>query len=466
MNQSSPKDGVLETLWNFFASVKLSVVILLSLAATSIIGTVIPQNESPMAYLHTYGKVLFSIFDALRVFDMYHSPWFRFLLCLLIINIIVCSINRLNATWKIIFPKTPQFHAGRFKNAGNRQERATGSSPEVLKNLFAPYMAAHFAAHRVDSTEKGFLIFGEKGRLTRLGVYAVHFSILLMVAGGLIGSMFGFDGYANIPEGESAEAVTLINKDMEKNLGFSIKCNSFAVTLYDSGMPKEYRSNLSILKNGKELATKDIRVNDPLRFEGINIFQSSYGKIPGKSFKIKFTEADSGMEYEMPAAMDEQIQMPGDSGTLIVEDFKSSFPFRGMNIENVFLCKLVPVSGEPEHIMLPMDYPRFDRMRGGKFVISISDVHYRYFTGLQINKDPGVPVVYAGFLLMIIGCYITFFTFHQQFCVEIKESGKKISVAVSGVSGKNRPGMLAKTKHLAKQLEVLEKDFMPASRPK
>lgn len=95
-------------LWNFFASVRLTVIILLSLATTSVIGTIIPQNESPAAYFRQYGEFFYRLFNALDIFDMYHSWWFQFLLLLLTLNIVVCSINRLSSTWKIVFTKNPR----------------------------------------------------------------------------------------------------------------------------------------------------------------------------------------------------------------------------------------------------------------------------------------------------------------------------------------------------------------------
>jgi cytochrome c biogenesis protein len=54
---------------------------------------------------------------------------------------------------------------------------------------------------------------------------------------------------------------------------------------------------------------------------------------------------------------------------------------------------------------------------------------------------------------MILGCYVTFFMFHQQYCIELSAQGNLTKVAVSGVSGKNQPGMLAKTRRLGKRLK-------------
>jgi cytochrome c biogenesis protein len=443
-------------LWNFFASVKLSVVILLSLALTSVIGTVIPQNENPMLYHRKFGDVLFKLFNTLDIFDMYHSWWFRFLLCMLTINIIVCSINRLSSTWKIIFPKKPSFNINQFRKAKNRQDWSAAGSAEELKEIYAPWLSKRFSMVKTETSETGYLLFGEKGRWTRLGVYAVHLSIIFMVMGGLIGSIFGFDGFVNIPEGESVNSISQRNNQPDIRLNFEIKCNDFEFTLYkDSGMPKEYRSSLEIIKDDQTVVKKDIVVNDPLRYEGINIFQSSYGKLPATKLTVTFTEKASGLVYNKEATMKSPIEMPGNSGTLIVEDFRPSFSFKGVNLSNVFLCRLTLTNGEPEHIIISADFPRFDVMRKGDFVISIANADFKYYTGLQVTKDPGVPLVYAGFLFMIIGCYVTFFMFHQKICVEIMVTDGKTSVMAAGISGKNRPGMNAVVRHISNQLKKL-----------
>jgi cytochrome c biogenesis protein len=455
MTKSSNPDDFMHKLWNFFASVKLSVVILLSLAMTSVIGTVIPQNESPMLYHRKFGDTLFNIFNMLDIFDMYHSWWFRFLLCMLTINIIICSINRLSSTWKVIFPKKPSFNISRFRKAKNRQEWAAAESAEELKSFYAPWLSKRFGMLETETSENGYILFGEKRRWTRLGVYAVHLSIIFMIIGSLIGSIFGFEGFVNIPEGESTATISLRNNQSEKQLGFEIKCNDFDFSLYDSGMPKEYRSSLEIIKNDQTVVKKDIVVNDPLRFEGINIFQSSYGKLPATKLTVTFTEKASGLVYNKETTIKSPIEMPGNSGTLIVEDFRPSFSFRGVNLSNVFLCQLTLTDGKPEHIIISADFPRFDVMRKGDFVISIANADFKYYTGLQVTKDPGVPIVYAGFLFMIIGCYVTLFMFHQKICIEISSIDGKTSAMAAGISGKNRPGMNAVIRRVSNQLKKI-----------
>ena len=54
----------------FFYSLKLTIPLLIVLAALSVIGTVIPQNASEHEYLHLYGKDTYSILKGLGLLDM------------------------------------------------------------------------------------------------------------------------------------------------------------------------------------------------------------------------------------------------------------------------------------------------------------------------------------------------------------------------------------------------------------
>ncbi|MGD9176022.1 MAG: cytochrome c biogenesis protein ResB, partial [Desulfobacterales bacterium] len=103
-------------------------------------------------------------------------------------------------------------------------------------------------------------------------------------------------------------------------------------------------------------------------------------------------------------------------------------------------------------------FPSFDKMRKGQVFIAIADFVPRYYTGLQVSKDPGVWVVYVGFILMIIGIYITFFMSHQQLCVEVTAEGPKSQVMVAATSNKNKMGMQKRVAQLAHQL----KNLLPA----
>jgi cytochrome c biogenesis protein len=470
----------LDSLFKFFASVKLTIVILLSLAVTSIIGTVVPQNQDPSDYLKAYGEFVFRVFSVLDIFDMYHSWWFQLLLLLLTLNIVVCSVDRLSATWSIIFPAKPRFNPSRFQKLKNQKVLKTRQSADEVKARLLPWLAKSFRHRQVVETEDGYLFFAEKGRLTRLGVYAVHASILLLVLGGLIGSQFGFEGYVNIAEGETADSIRLRNSGQIRKLDFAIRCDDFSLSLYENGSPKEYRSRLSILKDGKAVLQKEIIVNDPLRYEGVNLFQSSFGQLPQDSpaqspaiseppkdkIDLSFTSKDSGVTYQKTAAIGEPIDLPEGLGKFTLMEYQAHAKFRGQDIGEALIGILTPAEGAPQEVLLPLRFANFDKMRKGQVVISVlgeqskqtaapAAPEIRYYTGLQVTRDPGVWVVYIGFAMMILGCYITFFTSHQQVCLAVVKSGNQQRISLSGVTNKNKLNLDRKLNLLSEQLKAL-----------
>jgi cytochrome c biogenesis protein len=451
--KETPADPLFkDKLWETFASVRLTIFLLLTLAATSIIGTFIPQNEDPAAYYQIYGKFLYRFFSLLGLFDMYHSWWFRFLVLLLTVNVIVCSLKRLTATWRTLFVKNSSFNPARFRNLRQKQEFLDSRPAVRLKPGYESVVARSFHYHRTEDTDKGFVIFAEKGRWTRLGVYMVHLSVIVLLIGSLIGSIFGFEGYVNIAEGQSAERIRLRNSNAMLALDFEIRCDDFEVSFYDSGAPKEFRSSLTILRNGRPVEKKDILVNDPLRYEGVNIFQSSYGSAAPSEVILSFTSQATGMIYSKKAAVGKRIIIPEGLGTFEIKAFRDSADFKGHNIGEAFIGILTPVDAEPVEVLLPLRYPSFDKMRKGNVVVSVAGFVPRYFTGLQVTRDPGLWVVYAGFIWMIIGCFITFFMAHQQVCVEVVEENNKSRISVAGISNKNKLGMPRKIAAIAHRL--------------
>ncbi len=465
-------------IWKLFVSIRLTVVLLLSLAVTSIIGTLVPQNASAEAYFHKYGAFLYRLFDILNIFDMYHSWWFQLLLLLLICNIIACSIDRLAGTWKLIFPKETTFKLSTFQKLKKKENFTDSRLPEELETEFTAVFTKAFGTPRIEKSDQGFSLFAEKWRWTRLGVYIVHSSILFLIAGAMIGSMFGFEGYVNIPEGESVDHVQIRNTGRTQHLGFEVQCNDFELSTYENGAPKEYRSSLTILENGKPVLTKDIIVNDPLHYKGISLFQSSYGEISpehteapsfsAEDIQLAFFVNASGMVYKRTAEIGKPLEIPEGMGKFVVMDFKESALFMGQNIGAALIGILTPEGGEPAEVTLPIEFPNFDKMRRGDVVISVVHQHEkqpheknpekkRYYTGLQVVKDPGVWVVYSGFIVMIAGIIITFFMSHQRLCVDVSRKGKKSRIMVAGTANKNKLGMGIKVEKIARLLGNPEK---------
>ena len=442
----------MEPLWHFFKSVKLTVVLLLTLATTSVIGTLIPQNESPAAYFQAFGPFFSRLFHVLDFFDMYHSWLFQGLLILLTANIVVCSLDRLPAAWRLVFVKKPVFHRERFQNAAACQRFSAGQSPEALADPWRKRVGASFGATWFQETDEGFCLFAERWRWSRLGVYAVHSSVVLLLVGGLMGSLFGFEGMANIAEGESVQTIRLRNSNQVRELGFAIRCDDFDVSFYDTGAPKEFRSELSIIEQGKVVLKKDIIVNDPLRYKGINVYQASYGTLPPRGAMLVFTSKETGMAYRKSARIGETVEIPEGLGSFSLDRYDRNAMFRGHAVGEAFGGTLTTADGQTADILIPLHFPSFDRMRGGSVVASVENTEQGYYTGLQVSRDPGVWVVYAGFVLMLAGCFVTFFMSHQQVCLEVVRDRDGSRVILSGRANKNPMAMERKVAQLARRL--------------
>lgn len=425
-------------LWKFLASIRLTIALLLLLAATSIIGTLIPQGGSPGDYVRQYGETAYRLLYAFDLTDMYRSWWFRTLIVLLTANIVVCTLKRFPGVWKMVFPgkkEAPTVRPGR-----NAQEFSDSRNPEELRAMYETSIRRQFRRHWVETNENGFRIVAEKGRWTRLGVTVVHLSVVILLAGALIGSLSGFDGYVNIAEGDSIDRIRLRNSNGVIPLGFEVRCEDFDVSFYDSGAPKEYRSRLQITENGQIVVQKDIIVNDPLRYKGINFFQSSYGSLPPKDLVLSFTRRDSGDAVRQKVSIGGQTDIAGTDLRFYLREVQSSYRLRGSDVGETAIGVLESPGGDPVEVILPMRFPTYDRMRKGEWIVAVEEHEHAYYTGLQVTRDPGVPLVYAGFILLILGCCVSFFMAHWKIAVEVMQSPGGSAVKVYGTSNRNPVG--------------------------
>jgi len=180
--------------WEFFASVKLALFCFFTLAIASIVGTIIPQNESPGFYIQKYGETTAEIFRLINIPDMYNSWWFVSILSLFSINLIVCSIDRLPTVWKLV---TMDNLAAKVNRLEKMTPRNRFASAKPLQQVAAEVEQTLKGAGWKPSQRKmegGTLLFAQKTPWVRFGVYIVHLSILVIFAGAIIGTPFWCQG--------------------------------------------------------------------------------------------------------------------------------------------------------------------------------------------------------------------------------------------------------------------------------
>jgi len=406
----------------------------------------------PALYMRRFGPVLYRVLSVLDLFDMYHAWWFQFLLLLLTLNVVICSLDRIGSVWKIVRHRETNFRPALFSDPVLRTEIVLNRMPDDLAAPLAAAFRRRFGVGRQEEIPDGFRIWSERWRWTRLGVYVVHLSVVLLLLGGLIGSRFGFDGSVSIPEGQSADRIRLSGSGLMRELPFSIRCDDFTISYYDTGAPSEYRSRLTVIENGSETLQRDIVVNDPLRYRGINIFQSSFSQVPGDAATLTFTSRDSGLEYQRRLRVGEEIDLQEGRGRFRLERFIQAADFQGHPVGEAFIGVLSDAAGQRTEVILPLRFPSFDKMRRGEVTITVAAHESRYATGLQVTADPGVGVVYAGFVAMLLGCFITFFMSHQRLCIEVRREGSGSRVSVAGAANKNRLAIQSLVHRLARKM--------------
>ena len=203
------KKSLTEQIHDFLSSVRLSLFLFGALAATSILGTLIPQDTTSEQRLRQYGPKLNALIELFDLGNMYHSWWFQLLLILLAINLIVCSLRRLPKTLKSLEAARNFLSPTRVKKMQTNSEIRFPLKPSETQNLVAPLLNQRFSSSRWQEDQGGWQAAAEKGRIGRLGVYFVHISVLLVLGGALIGSIFGFKGFVTIWESEEESLVQL-----------------------------------------------------------------------------------------------------------------------------------------------------------------------------------------------------------------------------------------------------------------
>jgi cytochrome c biogenesis protein len=485
-NQKGLVEIISEKIWKFLSSVKLAVVLLIILAIVSVIGTLIAQNEAPEQYLREYSQTTVNLFETLGFFDMYHTWWFVFLLFLLTANLTVCTLDRFPHTWKIITAPLKPIEDEGLKALPFKKEITFKGGTEKAEERAAKALAAH-GYRFIESREGGTAqLITQKGVYSRFGVYITHISILLVFTGALIGAFFGFKAFLNLPEGEASKFVYLRNEPMWDRimatlgiaaspvipspqggvpampLGYFVRCDAFDVDYYldaagiPTGMPSEYHSTLSIFDlNGQKIFDKRIRVNDPLTHHGVTFYQSSYGTIPDRKGKVilKIIPRNNPSEGETITLEPEQaVYARSIDRTIRVLNFapygvrdpatgQVTF-YRAENDE--FINPTVELGvyqgSKPLYKTLVMRHEAREPFMPENYVIKFVELWGARYTGLQVTKDPGVWVVYSGFVLLCIGPLIAFFGSHKKLWVRIQDQKGQAVVTVAGSANRNRLG--------------------------
>jgi cytochrome c biogenesis protein len=452
---------------SFFTSVYLTITLLVFTVVLSIIGTFIPQQDAARGFAQGMPPGLASFLQTMQVFDLFHSVWFFLLMLLLSLNLIVCSLNRWPLTWKQFRGAPSSGEEGLFRGLSPERIFLCDEDVGTMTGRIEGFLGRKYRKiGKTQEKEDAVIICGEKGRYSRFAVYVVHMSVQLLILGALMGAFWGWEGYVNIGEGEKADAIDLKGGKGTKALPFTIRCDKFMVSFYENGAPKTYRSDLTFLKDGKTIYQGPLLVNHPVSLEGVQVYQASYGSSPDGRASLAISRG--GQEGKIiKVGPGESFSLPGKEGTVQIVRLEENLMQMGPAV------KILVRSGQGEvsfWIFLHIDkiremnpgvteqVPMFNPALFKPYLFVLKGIEERYYTGLQVSRDPGAPLVAAAAVLMMVGLIGTFFSSHRRIWIKIQPAGEKTRISVAARTNKHPVVLEREVRQLTEQIKIsLEK---------
>jgi cytochrome c biogenesis protein len=367
---------------------KFAIAILGIIAISSSLGSVIEQDESLDFYQENYpsARPIYGFLDwkfllQLGLDHVYTTWWFFFLLTILAISLISCTMTR---QFPLFLTSKDYF----FKK--QKKSFSTLSFFVQMKNIsyLNEMILMKIQTMNFYIYQKGNCLYGYKGLIGRLSPILVHLSLLIILGGSSLGAFYNFKAQEVLPKGE------LFHIQNPIKIGFltplpdlTTRVNDFWVE-YEKNRIHQFYSNLSILDSfGNELKEQTISVNNPLRYKNIDFYQSDWSLLGIRVENIKQKEV-----FEFPIFS--LKKGPKSWVTWIPKiDENENFTLLFDQLQNVFF--IYDQQGN------------FINVKNlGDFVTSSTKIiEILPSTGLLIKYDPSISFIYFGFgLLMITAC--------------------------------------------------------------
>lgn len=409
----SPSD-LLERLWRIFTSMRTALVLILALAALALVGAILIQAPSgmsadPQAYAAwlerlrpKYGGWV-PILDRLGLFSVFQTIWFKAILAGLTTSILACSVNRFRGLWKTAVRPRTRMATTFFDHAPQRSSIDADGDLDSSADAAVAVLRGHRFRTVIEPDGDVVHVYADRFRWAPFGTLIAHVSLVLILIGALVGSVFGFRN------GEFAATVGT-TVDVGGGTGLTLLARSFSDSYYESGAPSDYASDVVLYRGGVEVASQTIRVNQPLSYDGVSFYQSFFG--PAAVMHVADAKGTTLYDEGVP------LLWSSDDGARRVGQF--GLPASGLT---VFVVGAASGKVDPTikagQIQLEI-YQRGTEQPTAVEVISqgkpatIGDLRFTFqreqeFTGLIVARDPGVAFVWIGAFALVGGLFLIFF---------------------------------------------------------
>jgi cytochrome c biogenesis protein len=483
VSTSAPRKSLARKIWQTAASIKTGVVLLILVVVFAAAGTVILQRPmtEPDDMQRAYSPQALRFLDATGMTDVFHAWWFLGLMVLVSLCIIAASIERFPNSWRY-YSRPYKYPDSSFRRALHPQK--TIPIPDEETGLVSAERALNSLGFKPERVirEDHFAIFAERHRISEMAVYIVHASLLLIFFGWIVDGVYGWRGYIRLDEGQTSNLVELRDGGT-RSMPFSIRCDSAGQENYKDGTPKKWWSKLAIVDNGQDVKAKEIVVNDPLIYNSVRFYQSSYGE-NGKVDKLiltatpnaSFNSAGPGAPPPVPAQPKLIAFTVGDTADLDADttvrfaEFFTDYAVRDgqvykrsneMGSPAAHLVVTSKASGKSFDVWFPPLEEVADNSKA-PYLLEPKDLKLGHFTGLQVSHEPGQWGVWTGVVLLGVGLAFVFYVIHMRFwAVPVRdEKTGQLVLWVGGSANRNRDAFEQRFDVL---ISAIDKDLKPVS---
>lgn len=446
-------------IWGTLTSVRFAVLLITGIALAGLAGTLIRQLPSgaiddpaararAIAEIHaawdpisiggvTIGPALVDLFDALGLFRIFSAPWFVLLLTVLVLAIVCCTIDRTPRLWRSLHHVTvPQPGPFFDPSLPGRAALATGTLDTAAVD--AILRRRRFRVRTETSADGATTwIYGDRWQYFKLATLLTHLGLICFLGAGAVTAAAGFETVLFLAPGQTAPVQPV---GTPHNL--LVRVNAFEKPQRPDGSFIDFRTDLSVFRDGEEIARQTVRVNDPLLVDGFAFHQNTFG--PAVSLTIR--DAAGALLWTGPILLAGELlgmpqgflTIPGTQTGLLVlltrlDDGTSRLVLQGV--------EAVPGSDATAtrfQALLEKTGTTDPAATGG---VSIAWDETMAWTGMVIRNDPGQGLIWIAFTALIIGLVLTFYFPRRRCWVRI--DGDRCAVALLGDRSLDLPRELA-----------------------
>jgi cytochrome c biogenesis protein len=366
-----------------------------------------------------FGTAGVGALERLGVFAMFRSPWFSAALLVLVVSIVVCTLDRTPRLWRgvadirVVQPE-PFYDPKLPDRAAMRDVPAEGVKSVMRRRGFR-------VREKVEDDGTRHL-YGDRHQYTKMATLLTHLGLILFLAAAAVSARFGDEQGLVVAEGESLTVQPIGTPGL-----LLVKNLSFEAPGLESGMASDFTTDLAVFRDGREIARKTIRVNDPLSIAGYTFHQNGFGPAPhlvirdadGRALwdaQVPLTEAASGLPFG-------SLAVPGrDLGLQLLLDRVSDG--RGRVVVLPYRITGVDEAGEPiVENLAPVELFRGDRQVSSALGLSIELADFGEYTLLIAKSDPGQGLVWLASLALLSGIAITFYLPRRRVWARLRPDG-------------------------------------------